>query len=761
MRLLPALLALVTTLGVAGAALPADSATAASAGTGTTASAASEAATAADGDSVTLTVAPEADGVLRSGDDLDLTLTISNGGETDLEAGSARIYLDRDSFLTRSKLADWLEPETTTGDDYLGLYMARVDVPAVAAGQSVTVDDVSIPAERTALDGWTWGARALGVRLLGPDGLQVAQARSSVVWYPSESFQPTRLSVAVPITTPETENGVLDAAALEAYTSADGTLTRQLRQVVGSSATVAVDPMIITSIRLLGSEAPESAVEWLDELTSAGLETFPLTYADADVAGLSQAGAPSVPAPTSFDSFVDESRFDTSATATDVPSPVETGDTSDGSDSSTSSSGSGSSDSGSGAAGSGATATPTDEPTATPTEAPSAPPLPTTESLLAFPWSLSSIAWPVDDSVVASDVDTITQRDYTSTILSSSNVNVATDATENAPVDLGGSTGLVSDDTLSDLVREAASATSTDLWQSAMAELSASVATIAKERPSDARTMLATLDRSWSIDGDRLRQTLQALDALPWSAPSSLGDTLAAEPTDATVVDRPEPAERLRELRSLVRSDQQVTDFSTALEQPQTVTGAARLRTLALSSNAWRDNAEGLTNEVADAAIAATETSKLVSIVQGSDQLILGDRSSLPLYVQNTSDSAATVFLTLAPSSSRLLVEENRIPVTVQAQSQTRVRVPVQSIANGTVDVSMSLVSSTGVTIATPAVVSINVQAGWETAITWAFGIGFALLFGGGIYRTIRKRRRGATDGDATSHDASSEDAVA
>ncbi|MCJ0699867.1 DUF6049 family protein [Frigoribacterium faeni] len=761
MRLLPALLALVTTLGVAGAALPADTATAASAGTGTTASAASEAATAADGDSVTLTVAPEADGVLRSGDDLDLTLTISNGGETDLEAGSARIYLDRDSFLTRSKLADWLEPETTTGDDYLGLYMARVDVPAVAAGQSVTVDDVSIPAERTALDGWTWGARALGVRLLGSDGLQVAQARSSVVWYPSESFQPTRLSVAVPITTPETESGVLDAAALEAYTSADGTLTRQLRQVVGSSATVAVDPMIISSIRLLGSEAPESAVEWLDELTSAGLETFPLTYADADVAGLSQAGAPSVPAPTSFDSFVDESRFDTSATATDVPSPVETGDTSDGSDSSTSSSGSGSSDSGSGAAGSGATATPTDEPTATPTEAPSAPPLPTTESLLAFPWSLSSIAWPVDDSVVASDVDTITQRDYTSTILSSSNVNVATDATENAPVDLGGSTGLVSDDTLSDLVREAASATSTDLWQSAMAELSASVATIAKERPSDARTMLATLDRSWSIDGDRLRQTLQALDALPWSAPSSLGDTLAAEPTDATVVDRPEPAERLRELRSLVRSDQQVTDFSTALEQPQTVTGAARLRTLALSSNAWRDNAEGLTNEVADAAIAATEISKLVSIVQGSDQLILGDRSSLPLYVQNTSDSAATVFLTLAPSSSRLLVEENRIPVTVQAQSQTRVRVPVQSIANGTVDVSMSLVSSTGVTIATPAVVSINVQAGWETAITWAFGIGFALLFGGGIYRTIRKRRRGATDGDVTSHDASSEDAVA
>lgn len=736
MRLLPALLALVTTLGVAGATLPAEPASAASAGSST---AAASSAT-GQSDAVTLSVAPEADGVLRSGDDLELSVTVTNGTETDLDAGSARIYLDRDSFLTRSKLADWLSPDETTGDDYLGIYMARVDVPAVAAGESVTVDSITIPASRTALDGWSWGARALGVRLLDSVGVQVAQARSSVVWYPSESFQPTRLSVAVPITTPETENGVLDAAALEAYTSADGTLTRQLRQVVGTSATIAVDPMIIASIRLLGSEAPASALGWLDDLSSAGVETFPLTYADADVAGLSQAGAPSVPGPTSFDGFVDESRFDTSTSATDAPSPAETDQgTSDGSGSSTSSS-----------SGSPADPSATETPSPSPTDEPSAPPLPTTESLLSFPWSLSSIAWPADDTVVSSDIATITSRDYTSTILSSSNVNVATDATENAPVDLGGSTGLVSDDTLSGLIREAAAATSQAAWRSAMAELSASVATIAKERPSDARTMLATLDRSWSTDGGRLRQTLAALDDLPWSSPSSLSDTLAAEPTDATVVDEPESADRLRELRSIVRADEQVTDFSTALEDPRTVTGPARLRTLALSSHAWRDNPDGLSTEVDGATQQATETSQLVSIVQGSDQLILGDRSSLPLYVQNASDSSATVFLTLAPSSSRLTIEENRIPVTVQAKSQVRVRVPVQSIANGTVDVSLSLVSSTGVTIATPAVVTINVQAGWETAITWAFGIGFALLFGGGIYRTIRKRRRGSAreDGD-------------
>jgi hypothetical protein len=99
------------------------------------------------------------------------------------------------------------------------------------------------------------------------------------------------------------------------------------------------------------------------------------------------------------------------------------------------------------------------------------------------------------------------------------------------------------------------------------------------------------------------------------------------------------------------------------------------------------------------------------------------------------------VYLMVQPSNSLLSVERNRIEVTVASDSQARVRVPVQSVANGTVDVSLSLVSSTGVAISSPATVSISVQAGWETAITWVFAVGFLVLFGGGIYRTFRKRR--------------------
>lgn len=721
MRRLHALLAALTAVFVVVVGLPAVAGPGlgpVGLGLGPSSASAAAAPSSAPDDAVTLALAPAESGVLVPDRDLVLDVVVTNATEDDLAASVARLYLDRNAFITRAKLAGWLSPSSTSGSDYLGSALTRVDVPEVPSGQSRTVGSVTVPAATVALGGYGWGARALGARLVDADGAQLAQARSSVAWFPAESFQATKVAVAVPITTPETENGVLDASALAAYTSIDGTLTRQLRAVQGTQAAVAVDPMIIASVRLLGTSAPPSALDWLDQLQQSGLEMFPLAYADADLAGLSQGGAATIPTPVSFDALVDPTLF-AEATPSSTPEPSESG-TSEPSSVDPPADGSGSGQA--------------DDPSA-------APPLPTTESLLSWPWSTTGVAWPQADTVVAADLGVLAASGYTSTILSSSNVEVSTGSTENAATQLGATAGLVSDDTLSTLLSDAAGASDDAAWATAMAELSASVATVARERPSDARTLLATLGRGWSPDSAYLTRTLAALRDLPWSATSTLQEALAGTPTAATVVDEPEDDARAALMRTLATADRRVSDFSTALAQPQTVTGPARLRTLALASHAWRANPDGLTAEVAAADAESVATSGLVSIVQGSDLSILGDRTSLPLYVQNSTSSAATVYLMVQPSNSLLSVEQNRIEVTVASDSQARVRVPVQSVANGTVDVSLSLVSAAGVAISSPSTVSISVQAGWETAITWVFAVGFLVLFGGGIYRTFRKRR--------------------
>ena len=751
MRPLHALLAALTAVFVvvvglpAGAtAAPSSPAASSSASPSATSSPTPSASDPADG-AVTLTVAPADDGVLVPGRDLVLDLTVRNTTADDVEAGTVRVYLDRAAFATRSKLAGWLAPDETSGSDYLGTSLSRVEMPAVPSGSTQTVASFTVPASLVALDGYTWGARALGARLVGDDGAQLAQARSSVVWYPGESFQATRFAVAVPITTPESETGVLDASALAAYTSSDGTLSRQLRAVQGTGAAVGVDPMIIASIRLLGSSAPASALEWLDQLQSSGLETFALAWADADVAALSQADATVLPTPTSLSPLIDPALFgeaDETPQPDDTATPDPTASPTDGSTPAGTAPGSSPSDApatggtgtdGTGGQGTGGTGT---------DDGSGATPLPTTESLLSFPYALTGVAWPASDTVVARDLDVLAASGTTSTILSSSNVDPASDSTENAAVDVAGKAAVVSDDSLVGLVSRAAGATDDVAWSAAMAELSASVATVARERPSDARTLLAGLGRDWSSQGPYLHRTLEALATLPWVSTASLADAAASAPSTATLVDRPEDPARVGQVRTLLQADQRVVDLGTALEQPELVTADARLRTLALSSHAWRDNPDGFVSEVAAASAAAGATAGLVTVVPGSDQLILGDRSSMPLYVENGTGSTATVYLTVAPSNSILSVEQTRIPVTVQARSQARVRVPVQSVANGTVTASITLTSGTGATIGTRTDVAVNVQAGWETAITWVFAVGFLLLFGGGLYRTFRKRRR-------------------
>src|SRR5690606_13036260 len=103
-------------------------------------------------------------------------------------------------------------------------------------------------------------------------------------------------------------------------------LTRTLDAVEGRTVAIGIDPMIIASIRILGNTAPDSAISWLERLKNVNNETFALSYADSDLAALSQAGSTTVLAPTSFE--VDPSRYPVVTADADeqesTPSPGET-----------------------------------------------------------------------------------------------------------------------------------------------------------------------------------------------------------------------------------------------------------------------------------------------------------------------------------------------------------------------------------------------------------------------------------------------------
>ncbi len=695
---------------------------------------------AADAGKTTVSVSPANRGIVQRDQDLQLTVTVTNDTDTEVPAGTAELDIFR-SVSTRDVLSDWLADTTTTG--YLGAPMDSVDVPAVPAHRSVT-QTVTIVPGNVGLGGYTsFGARRIAADYTA--GSTSAVARSAITWYPDFEQTPVGVSVAMPVTVPRTTDGVLTASELAAATAVDGTLTQQLDAAQDHNVTLAVDPRIIASIRLLGENAPTSATTWLQRLESLRNEKFALAYADADVSGLHQAGADGTPGVVSLDQQVDPEDFPGAVTASPTPTPTDgaTPDATAGAptDSATSPSTPAPSD----------TATPGAESTGTATDgAAGTPTLPTTRSLLDFPWSMSGMSWPVEGTVAQDDLAALAASGTETTIVSSGNTSAGADTTIAASERIGDQHVLVADQGASALLRDAATAKDEQTWSTDMAELTATLATAARSGTATSPVLL-TLGREWPTDSDRLSRALDALESTAWVSPSDLSSAAAASAGSLTLASSSAGDDRVEQLRRLVDGERDVVSFASALDDPADLTAPARLSLLALSSNAWRGDTGDLTVAIDRQLSRWTKQTSAVSIPNSSSLTLLGDRSSLPISVRNRSDYPVTVRLSVQPSSSALRVVKNDIEVKVQAQSSTRTTVPVQSVANGKVSLTMSLQSPTGVTISQPSTVELNVQAQWETVITAVAAVGLVGIFGFGIFRSIRKRirrRNGEVDED-------------
>ena len=674
---------------------------------------------------VSLLVAPGASGVLKPGEDLLINGTLSNGTSTAIAAGTVSVYLDRGALGSRTELNNWLDK---SDHDRTMTEVLQSASPAVPAGEVRTVY-LTVPAAAIGLDPSpsAWGVRALSVRISNGDS-EVAVANSSVVWFPGGAFLPTKLALVAPIATPPSTSGLIPADNLATLTGPNGTLTRELDQSIDRQVALAIDPMVIASIRILGRTAPASATNWLTRLSMASNDTFALSYADADLATMSQLGTGALLAPTDF--TIDPKLFPTPQA---TPTPT-------------------------------ATADPTGSPSSPPTTPSTEPVLPTSQSILDWNYTIKGLAWPLDDTVVEKDLDTFAKNGLTNTILTSNNASSG-DAgyTPGARAAVREHPVLISDATISRQFRAAVTAQTMVAWQQAIAELSASVAVTTRERPDDARTLVGTLDRNYPTStGSRLSDTLAALTNLPWVGRSTLSDAMALKPVEATITAKPEATSRITQAKSLLEAEGSVGTFSSVLVDPPLLTGPHRLDLLATLSSGWIGNETGWKSAHDHYLKTSTAITQSVTIVESSSIIQPSDKISLPVTVRNDLDFPVAVVVTVHSPSGILHVVRNSVPLTVEANSQAGARVAVQSVANGDVVLKVSLSTVSGQPISVPSFVDVNVQAQWETAITVGIGVLLLGVFGFGIWRNIAKRRKArAAKPDDQEPDDAPDDAAA
>ncbi|WP_173921858.1 DUF6049 family protein [Agromyces sp. Marseille-P2726] len=639
-----------------------------------------------------------------------LSVEIENATGESLAAGVVRLVRTGSSIDDEAELDDWLSSGAAEGQPGLGqsvVPLAEAPSRGLASG-GTTVVPFTVPGESFAelADSHVIG---LGAELVVGDTVVAA----GVDAFPNGDV-PASGSVAValaaPLTVPSTvTDGLIDASQLENWTGPTGLLTRQLEALAGRRVAIGIDPRIIASIRVLGTAAPATATAWLDRLASVPNEVFPLAYADADLALQAQLGLSAPLSATTFADALDPANFSTPAD--------EAGTEQD--------------------AGDGAGPTPTASPEPQPTPGG----LPTTEELLDWPYTRADIAWPADDSVAAGNLGFFDAAGLTTTFLSSANAApVEGPAQSSANVD--GSTVLVADGALTDAIRAASNAATDTEWRAAAGLMLSELALDA----SDARTtVLAMFDRGAAPQPIRVSALIDEVATSPWSSLAGLSDAIGAPPEARALVDEPETQERLATAASMVQAEADVTAFASVLADAALLTGPTRRDLLALLSVEWIDDPQAWNAAVTEWLTTQSAILDAVSVVPSSTINVVSTETGVPTTIENALSYPVTVVVDVNPSNGRLIVED-QVEVTVEPQSRSTVRVPVAAgVGNGEVSLAVSLSSPSGVPIGSTVTIPANVQADWEglgAAILAAIVI---LVFGIGVWRSIRRRRRERT----------------
>jgi hypothetical protein len=677
-------------------------------------------AAATDDDAVTMSLTPSASSILRLNQALQLTVTVHNDTAATIPAGSVQVFLAARALTSRSALDNWLDPDE---DSTAGELLTDVPLTEPVQPHSTVSVAVSVPGDDLGLFEWSpWGPRGIAASLTTGDTI-TASAQSTFVWYPDASVatppsvSPVNLAVAIPVTTPPTTTGLISADELADYTAESGILTRQLEGVADRPVAIAVDPMIIASIRVLGSSAPASALEWLERLDQARNDIFPLGYADADPALTTQAGAAGPLAPLSLDFATDPALVAPSATPDPIPEDSSASAESDTPDPAS-------------------TSEPLQEGEGT---------APTLGQLLAWDYSTTSVAWPADNVVAQEDLTAFAAAGLTDTILASGNIaDDDSSLTSSTTVAVGtDQVGLVADTGISQAMRRAVTAGTDADWRGAMAELSSQIAVVAAANPDDAPTLLATLSRGWPPTSGRLSQTIEALANMPWYAATSF-TAAAATPVSADVsfVPLTESAEDIDIANRLIEREAEVQSFADSLASPDAVTGPHRVALLGLLATSWRSAAEDWRDAVGNNLAASRSLLQSVSVSTTGPINVVGSKVDIPITLNNSFDQAVTVRVRVVPSNGRLVVG-NDVETVIDADSAKAVSIPVSAaVGNGDVTLRVTLFTPSGSAIDQPSLISVNVRADWEGIGSRIFAALVVLFFGFGVWRNIVHRRR-------------------
>jgi hypothetical protein len=127
-------------------------------------------------------------------------------------------------------------------------------------------------------------------------------------------------------------------------------------------------------------------------------------------------------------------------------------------------------------------------------------------------------------------------------------------------------------------------------------------------------------------------------------------------------------------------------------------------------------------------------------VAAGSDVNLIAASGNVPVTLHNDLSVDAQVTVVMRSTSPNLVVQDQPV-VTIPAQSDLTVHIPVTGVKSANVTTTVALENGQGDVVAAPQALRVRVRADWGNALTVVFAVGLALLLIAGLIRTVRRGR--------------------
>ncbi len=659
---------------------------------------------------VELVVAPVDPVILATQEEIQFRVLLRNSSERSLPEGSVELSLG-DQIVSGSVILP-TGPEVAESDnrpDPTAIAIEQIGATAASSEQQVTV---TLAAEDVPFSFTTEpGVYRLYAKYVAGEssGQPALTAYSPIVWQgTSDPAASVELSLIIPLLLPEVVHSMPTRSQLE---DAVPGLEDLLDFAVQTEAMLAIDPRIVASIRAYGDEAPGAAQEFLARLERTSLTSFTLQYADADPAAQAALDFDELLAPQGFDfitrfgSWSPQDEPEVEGEAEPGGDGAETGETNTDPESGV--------------------------PATVDTAADPVTGEPTLAALGDWPNGLPG-AWPADGQVSAETMALLERSGLEFTVMNTSNVTL----TGGPRAALGSSSAAVIDEELTSGVQLAlAGATDTERdLGTAQAHARLVLAAMTSEHG-----LVLGVDRGGIVDSEDPLDVLAALVSQDW-----VHTTAFENQAEGTAVLEPaEPDEhRIEVLERAAANESTVLETRALLVHPEFLDSYQRMRLLNLFATR---NATGDTDidELERAYFERdSELESGVSIVGTKKAQLVGVSSRIPVQLRNPLPFDAMVSLSAAPTSAALSMTERQFTDILLPEDSTEgVLVPVRSrVSSGESSILLSVTSTDETFTSSTDVLPVSISTSLESIAIASLAVAAALLFGFGIWRSVRRR---------------------